>query len=142
MAVDSKAQTHWSGDLSSGSGHTTLASSGVAGFDINWTARSEGGALVTTPEELLAAAHSSCFAMAFSNALSKNGTPPTDLNVSAVVSFVPGTGVTSSVLTVEGAVLGIDEGAFATIAADAMANCPVSKALTGIDIRLASATLL
>ena len=142
MAVESKAQTLWHGDLLSGGGHTKLASSGVAEFDVNWTARSEGSATVTTPEELLAAAHSSCFAMAFSNELSENGTPPTEVNVSAVVSFVPGTGVTSSALTVAATVPGIDAETFAKIADSAKANCPVSKALAGVDISLESATLV
>ena len=141
MPVDSKAQTRWNGDLLSGSGHTKLASSGAAEFDVNWTARSQGSASVTTPEELLAAAHSSCFAMAFSNELSQNGTPPTEVNVSAVVSFVPGTGVTTSVLSVSATVPGIDEETFARIAGEASTNCPVSKALAGVEISLDVATL-
>lgn len=141
MAVESKANTTWSGDLTGGAGRTRLGSSGAAEFAINWTARSEGSDAVTTPEELLAAAHSSCYAMAFSNALGKNGTPPVALNVSAVVTFVPGTGVTTSVLSVEADVPGLDADAFATMAADAKDNCPVSKALAGVEISLASAVL-
>lgn len=139
--VDSNASTVWRGDLQSGSGHTRLESSGVAEFDVNWTARSEGSTTVTTPEELLAAAHSACFSMAFSAGLAQNGTPPEQLDVSAKVSFVPGTGVTQSVLTVTGIVPNIDADKFRELAEDAKANCPVSKALAGIEIILDSAVL-
>lgn len=141
MAVSSKAHTTWSGDLPTGSGHTKLASSGVADFDINWTSRSEGGASAVTPEELLAAAHSSCFSMALSHALGENGTPPTELAVDASVTFVPGEGVTSSVLTVVATVPGLSSDEFKAFAEDAKSNCPVSKALAGVDISLESVTL-
>lgn len=141
--VDSTASTVWRGDLHSGSGHTRLESSGLAEFDVNWTARSErgGDSSVTTPEELLAAAHSSCFSMAFSLGLAENGTPPDQLDVSAKVTFVAGQGVTRSVLTVTGVVPGLDAEKFRELAEDAKANCPVSKALAGIEIVLDSAVL-
>jgi osmotically inducible protein OsmC len=141
MSVDSTSHTTWSGDLPTGSGHTTLVSSGAADFDINWTARSAGGGGVVTPEELLAAAHSSCYSMALSNALGENGTAPTELAVDAVVTFKPGVGVTASALTVVATVPGLSAEEFATFAEDAKANCPVSKALAGVEISLAGVTL-
>ncbi|WP_210479510.1 OsmC family peroxiredoxin [Naasia sp. SYSU D00948] len=139
--VDNTASTVWRGDLQSGSGHTRLETSSVAEFDVNWKARSEGDTSVTTPEELLAAAHSSCFSMAFSLGLAQNGTPPEQLDVSAKVTFVPGEGVTRSVLTVTGTVPGLEPERFRELAEDAKANCPVSKALAGIEIVLDSAVL-
>jgi len=139
--VDSKASTVWQGDLFSGSGRARLDSSSAGEFDVNWKARAEGGGSTTTPEELLAAAHSACFSMQFSNGLAQNGTPPERLDVSAVVSFVPGTGVTRSAITVVGRVPNLDADKFAELAEDAKANCPVSKALAGIDIVLESVSL-
>jgi lipoyl-dependent peroxiredoxin len=140
MAVDSKASTVWQGDLTGGSGRTRLESSSAGEFDVNWRARSTGDGNTTTPEELLAAAHSACFSMAFSNGLAQNGTPPERLNVSAVVSFVPGEGVTRSALTVSGRVPGLDGDKFAQLAEDAKENCPISKALA-IEIVLESVSL-
>ncbi|GMA37587.1 hypothetical protein GCM10025876_37910 [Demequina litorisediminis] len=89
MAIHSKASTVWKGGLADGSGTTALAS-GVATVGVNWKARSEGSETTTTPEELLAAAHASCYAMALSHALGENGTPPTEISVEAEVTFVPG----------------------------------------------------
>jgi len=141
MAVNSKASTVWQGDLTSGSGRTKLDSSSAAEFDVNWRARSTGDANTTTPEELLAAAHSACFSMAFSNGLAQNGTTAERLDVSAVVSFVPGTGVTRSALTVVGRVPGLDAEKFEELAEEAKENCPVSKALAGVEIVLDSVSL-
>jgi osmotically inducible protein OsmC len=141
MAVSSKAHTNWSGDLPSGSGHTSLVSSGVADFDINWNSRSAGGASAVTPEELLAAAHSSCYVMALSKDLGENGTAPTELSVDAEVTFVPGEGVTTSVLTVVATVPGLSADKFAKFAEDAKDHCPVSQALAGVKITLGSVTL-
>ncbi|WP_084078337.1 OsmC family peroxiredoxin [Demequina sp. NBRC 110057] len=141
MAVHSKASTVWKGSLTEGSGTTALAS-GVATVGVNWKARSEGSATTTTPEELLAAAHASCYAMALSNALGEKGTPPTEISVEAEVTFVPGEGVTQSVLTVKASVPGLDQVGFGEVAEDAKENCPVSKALAGVQISLESATLL
>lgn len=139
-AIASAAHNTWSGDLMSGAGRTSVASSALPEFPVNWKARSEGSATTTTPEELLAAAHASCYSMALSNALGGNGTPATSLDVDAVVTFVPGTGITTSVLSVSGVVPGIDAEAFATFAADAKANCPVSQALSGVEISLGTVT--
>lgn len=140
MSVASKSHSTWSGDLPTGKGHTSLVSSGTVDFDIDWKSRSAGGGSAVTPEELLAAAHSSCYAMALSHALGENGTPPTDVSVDAVVSFVPGEGVKSSALTVVATVPGVSADEFAKFAEDAKANCPVSQALAGIDITLDSVT--
>lgn len=136
MSVTSKATTTWQGSLFEGSGEVAFDSSHQGPFAVNWKARSEGSDSTTTPEELIAAAHSACFSMAFSNALSQNGTPPESLQVNAAVAFVPGTGITGSHLTVSATVPGLDEAKFAELAADAKANCPVSKALAGIEITL------
>ncbi|MDO9398976.1 MAG: OsmC family protein [Herbiconiux sp.] len=136
MAVTSESTTVWRGDLQSGSGTTTLDSSGAGTFAVNWKARSEGAESVTTPEELLGAAHASCFSMAFSNALAQFGTTPESLQTTAAVTFVPGTGITGSHLLVSAVVPGIDEADFQRIAEEAKAGCPVSQALAGIPITL------
>jgi len=90
----------------------------------------------TVPEELIAAAHSSCFSMAFSNALAQNGTPPESIDTTASVTFTPGTGITGSHLNVNAVVPGLEREDFDRIAADAKVNCPVSQALAGIEITL------
>ncbi|MEA4944552.1 MAG: OsmC family peroxiredoxin [Propionicimonas sp.] len=136
MSVTSTAHTSWSGSLFEGSGTVGFDSSGIGSFDVNWKARSEGSSSVTTPEELIAAAHSSCYSMAFSNALAQNGTPPTSLTTTAKVSFVPGTGITGSHLEVEAVVPGLDAETFAQLAEGAKTGCPVSQALAGIEITL------
>jgi osmotically inducible protein OsmC len=136
MAVTSEATTLWFGDLTSGSGTTSLDSSDAGEFPVTWAARSEGAVGLTTPEELLGAAHSACYSMAFSNALASNGTPPESLQVTAAVTFVPGEGITGSHLLVSAKVPGLAEGDFQRLAEEAKAGCPVSKALTGIPITL------
>ncbi|CAN5167573.1 OsmC family peroxiredoxin [soil metagenome] len=136
MSVTSEATTLWFGDLFHGKGTTSLDSSDAAEFPITWAARSAGEAGITTPEELLGAAHSACFAMAFSNGLASNGTPPESLQVTAAVTFEPGTGITGSHLLVSAKIPGLAEADFQRLAADAKANCPVSQALAGIPITL------
>ncbi len=136
MSVISTASTAWQGSLFEGAGTVTFDTSGLGTYDVNWKARSEGSNSVTTPEELIAAAHSACFSMAFSAALAKNGTPPSSLNTTAKVTFVPGTGITGSHLTVTATVPGLDAATFDELAASAKANCPVSQALAGIDITM------
>ena len=128
--TDRKATTVWSGTLFEGSGETTFESSGIGTYPVSWPARTEEPNGKTSPEELIAGAHSACFSMAFSNILAKNETPADRLEVSAVVTFVPGTGITTSALTVVGTIPGIDEAKFQELAAEAKANCPVSKALS------------
>lgn len=136
MAITSEATTLWFGDLTSGSGTTSLDSSDAAEFPVNWKARSAGEAGTTTPEELLGAAHSACYSMAFSNALAGAGFPPESLQVTAAVTFQPGEGITGSHLLVSAKIPGITDADFQRLAEDAKANCPVSKALAGIPITL------
>jgi osmotically inducible protein OsmC len=128
--TDRKATTVWSGPLLTGAGTVTLESSGIGSYDVSWASRAEEANGKTSPEELIAGAHSACFSMAFSNALAKNETPAERLETSAVVTFIPGTGITKSALSVVGTVPGIDEAKFLELADDAKANCPVSQALS------------
>jgi osmotically inducible protein OsmC len=136
MALTSEATTLWFGDLQTGSGTTSLDSSDAAEFPVSWQARSVGEVGKTNPEELLGAAHSACFSMAFSAALAGNGTPPESLQVTAAITFVPGEGIKGSHLLVSAKVPGIGDDDFQKLAADAKANCPVSQALAGIPITL------
>ena len=136
MTATSEASTAWKGTLFEGSGTVTLDSSHSGTFDVNWKARSEGSDTTTTPEELIAAAHSSCFSMAFSLELTNNGTPPESIETTASVTFKPGVGITGSHLNVNAVVPGLDQADFDRIAEIAKANCPVSKALAGVEITL------
>lgn len=136
MALTSEATTLWFGDLMSGSGTTSLDSSDAAEFPVSWKARSEGETGRTNPEELLGAAHSACYSMAFSNALAKAGFPPESLQVTAAVTFQPGEGITGSHLLVSAKVPGISEADFQRLAEEAKTGCPVSKALAGVTITL------
>jgi osmotically inducible protein OsmC len=117
-----------------GSGRIDTTGSGaLGGLDVTWASRSEPDESGrTSPEELIAAAHATCFSMALSFGLANAGTPPEQLSTSATVSFQPGEGITKIALVVEGRVPGIDENAFKDAAEGAKANCPVSKALTGV----------
>ena len=115
MALDSKASAHWEGDLMSGAGTVTLDSGAADTFDVDWKARSEDHGGKTSPEELIAAAHATCFSMALSHALGQAGTPPSFLDVNATATFVPGTGITQMVLTLAGEV---EEGYRAAEASD------------------------
>ena len=128
-----RATATWEGNLADGHGKAELESGVASGLDVNWRARTEGGA-VTSPEELLAAAHAACFSMALSHELSQAGSEPTRLSVAAAVSFDPvegGFGVTKSHLKVRGVVPGIDPDAFEQAAQGAAAGCPISGALRG-----------
>ncbi len=136
MATTRSAHTVWEGSLIEGKGLVTFDSSGIGEQPVSWASRAEQANGKTSPEELIAAAHSSCFSMALSNGLTKAGTPPTRLLTSADVTFQPGTGITGIHLTVEGQVPGLDSAAFVAAAEDAKANCPVSQALTGTTITL------
>ncbi|UNX56171.1 OsmC family peroxiredoxin [Georgenia sp. TF02-10] len=136
-ALVSKASTTWTGNLFDGSGQTRLDSSGAATFDVNWKARSEEHGSTTNPEELLGAAHATCFSMAFANELDGNGTPPTRVQTAAEVTFDAGGPRISGIhLTVEAQVDGISEDDFQRIAEAAKQGCPVSQALTGTEITL------
>jgi osmotically inducible protein OsmC len=132
--ADRTAHVTWSGSLMEGSGTITSVESGAFGpLDVTWAARAEDdSAGLTSPEELIAAAHAACFSMALSHGLAGAGTPPEKLETSATLTFVPGTGITKVALTVRGTVPGIDEAAFLEAAEGARVNCPVSKALASV----------
>jgi osmotically inducible protein OsmC len=119
-----------------GAGNTTLDSSGLGNFDVTWKARAEAAEGKTSPEELIAAAHSACFSMAFSNALAQAGHTAEEINTKADVTFQPGTGITGSHLTLAARVPGISPDDFQRLAEEAKTGCPVSAALTGIEITL------
>lgn len=136
MPTTRTANAHWEGSLTEGAGRVSLDSSGLGTYDVTWAARAEEPQGKTSPEELIAAAHSSCFSMALSGGLAKAGTPPTALDTRADVEFTPGTGITGVHITVVGTVEGISEEQFVEAAETAKANCPVSKALTGTTITL------
>jgi osmotically inducible protein OsmC len=124
----------WEGDLGSGKGKAELASGAAPEFDVTWKGRVEGVGGMTSPEELLAAAHASCFSMALSHELSEGGNPPDRLSVEAAVSIEPvegGFAVKRSELSVRGSVPGIDAAAFEEAARAAGDGCPISGALKG-----------
>jgi lipoyl-dependent peroxiredoxin len=131
MALKSTGRTHWEGNLFEGSGTASLESGAAGPMQVTWKARTEDHGGLTSPEELIAAAHSSCYSMAFSNTLAKNDTPPTSLDVTATATFVPGEGITTMELTVVGDVDGISEEKFQELANVAKDGCPVSQALAG-----------
>ena len=131
--MQSRATAQWEGDLMTGKGRTSAASGIFRDAGLTWKARTEGVASATTPEELLAASHASCFSMALSNGLAKGGHPAKRLETSCVVEFGPKQGggfeVKSSALEVKGWVAGIDQAAFGKAAEDAKNGCPISSAL-------------
>jgi osmotically inducible protein OsmC len=148
MAEIRTATVVWNGGLTDGSGMITYLSSGaVTRLPVSWASRTSAHEGLTSPEELLAAAHASCFSMALSARLARNGTPPTQLDVRAEVTFDNASGgwkVTTSKLSVSGSVPGIDAAAFERLADDAKDNCPISQALKGnvelsVEATLASA---
>ena len=129
------ATATWNGSLLEGSGSITSFESGAIGtLPVSWPRRSESHDGSTSPEELLAAAHASCFAMALSGGLARNNTPATKLDVSATVTFEKveaGWRVTKSALTLKGDVAGLDAAKFAELAEAAKGGCPISAALAG-----------
>jgi len=131
------ANTEWDGDLAHGRGAVTGASGALGELPVTWASRTERSEGKTSPEELIAAAHSSCFSMALAHGLTQAGNQPEHLEVSAKVTLDERDGaptVTSSELTVSGRVPGIDQAAFAQAADDAGKNCPISRALGGVQI--------
>ncbi|MFF8710693.1 OsmC family protein [Streptomyces sp. NPDC015184] len=138
MATTRQAHTVWDGNLIEGKGVVTFDSSGIGEFDVSWPSRAEQANGKTSPEELIAAAHSSCFSMALAHGLASAGTPSTQLTTTADVTFQPGTGITGIHLTVQGTVPGLDEAGFVAAAENAKTNCPVSQALTGTTITLSA----
>ena len=139
------ARTAWNGTLQEGSGRTELVSSGLGTFDVSWPKRTSDQADgSTSPEELIAAAHASCFSMALSGTIAKAGGTPQSLDVRADVGFGPdeargGFMITGIRLTVRGRVDGLDAAGFEEAAQGAKVGCPVSKALTGVQIDLDAA---
>ncbi len=143
MAAERTANVTWSRSLLEGSGTIESVGSGAFGpLDVTWASRTEEPDGRTSPEELIAAAHASCFSMALSHGLAQAGTPPDRLETSATVTFVPGTGITKSALTVRGSVPGMDEDAFRSAAEAAKEGCPVSKALAAVPEITLDAALL
>ena len=139
MATTRTANAHWEGSLFEGAGTVSLDSSGLGQFDVTWLSRAEDPDGRTSPEELIAATHSSCFSMALSNVLTKGGHAPQAIDTRAEVDFVPGTGITEIRLTTRGRVDGMSSEDFAAAAEDARANCPVSKALAATPITIDAA---
>ena len=133
MATTSTASTHWEGSLMEGAGTTQLSTSGVATFDVAWAKRAEAGAGTTNPEELIAAALATCYSMALSNGLAKNGTTATSIDTVVDVDFVPGTGITGATIKVKADVPGLTADEFQKFAEDTKENCPVSQALSGVE---------
>jgi osmotically inducible protein OsmC len=136
MATTRIATTNWEGSLMEGAGNVSLDSSGVGKFDVSWPSRAEEPNGRTSPEELIAAAHSSCFSMALSHGLAGAGTPPESVETQAAVTFQPGEGITGIALSVKARVPGISAEDFQAAATTAKENCPVSKALAGAPITL------
>jgi osmotically inducible protein OsmC len=135
------ARTGWTGTLENGSGQVEMTSSGVGTYEVSFPRRAaEDAGGFTSPEELIAAAHSACYAMQLSALIGQAGGTPQALDVQADVSLGPdpagGFRLTGIKLTVRGEVEGLDAAQFAKVAEDAKAGCQVSKALTGVDIAL------
>ena len=129
MATESRASTVWQGNLTEGSGTTTPASGAFPEVEVSWASRTERAAGKTSPEELLAAAHASCYCMALSHELDQAGNAPERLEATASVEFVPGEGVMGSHIVVKGTVPGMDQAQFEEFAKSAGQNCPISGAL-------------
>jgi osmotically inducible protein OsmC len=133
--ADRQASTTWEGPLATGSGQLEFLSSGAGPYPVTWASRVEKADGRTSPEELLAAAHASCFSMALSAGLGRGGNPPERLHVTATVSLDPKEGggfqVTKSHVEVTGKVPGLDQAAFASAVATAAEGCPISGAIKG-----------
>jgi osmotically inducible protein OsmC len=136
VATTRNAACEWQGSLTEGSGRVSLDSSGLGTFDVTWASRAEDPNGRTSPEELIAAAHASCFSMSFASRLAKAGHPASMLNTHAEVDFQPGEGITGIRLRVSGEAPGMDADGFRGWAEDAKANCPVSQALASVPITL------
>jgi osmotically inducible protein OsmC len=136
MATTRSAKALWEGSLLEGRGTVEMASSGIGTFPITWASRAESPEGRTSPEELIAAAHASCFSMALSSGLAKSGNPAEYLDTSVEVDFQPGVGITEIRITLSGAAEGLDATGFAEAAETAKTNCPVSKALAAVPISL------
>jgi lipoyl-dependent peroxiredoxin len=142
MAVESSASATWDGELSRGRGSVRPASGAFAELPLTWRQRAESRESGTSPEELLAAAHAGCFAMALSFGLESAGRIPERLQTRAVVAFQAGKGILWISLSVRAQVPEMDEADFLRVAEAAKVNCPVSQALAGVPIALGEATLI
>jgi lipoyl-dependent peroxiredoxin len=131
--AERQARVQWEGSLQEGSGELEFASSGIGRYPVTWASRVHEPAGRTSPEELLAASHAACYAMALSATLGGSGNPPQRLDVTATVSLNPKEGggfqVTSSALEVRGVVPGLDQAGFQNLAEQAEKGCPISNAL-------------
>jgi lipoyl-dependent peroxiredoxin len=137
MATERKAEVVWHGNLTHGDGTIVSATSGaLPQLPVSWASRSEEPNGKTSPEELIAAAHAACFAMALSHGLAEAGFTAETLSTSSTVTFEPGVGITTAHLTVRGDVPGMSADDFRAAAEDAKAGCPVSQALAGVKITL------
>jgi len=137
MATERRADVLWRGDLEHGEGTILSNTSGaLPQLAVSWPSRAEAPNGKTSPEELIAAAHAACFAMALSHELAQMGHTAERLETSATVTFQPGEGIKSSALTVRGSVPGLTAGEFDRAAQAAKVGCPVSQALAGIEISL------
>ncbi len=136
--MDRHANAAWKGGLKDGTGTIDAQSGALTGLPYSFKSRfeDETGRSGTNPEELIAAAHAGCYAMQLSHFLAENGTPAQSLQAKAVVTLIPGTGITKSALTLTGNVPGIDAGKFSELAEKAKNECPVSKALGAIEVTL------
>jgi osmotically inducible protein OsmC len=135
MAATRTAEAHWEGSLKEGGGEVKLASSGIGTYPVSWPARTEQPNGMTSPEELIAAAHSTCFSMSVANELVLAGNAaPTTVDTRAEVTFQPGKGITGIKLFVSAAVPDIDADAFQAAVSAAEQNCPVSRALAATPI--------
>jgi osmotically inducible protein OsmC len=142
MATDRTARVTWRGNLLEGNGTIDAVGSGAFGpLDVSWPSRAEEPNGLTSPEELIAAAHASCYSMALAHGLAQEGTPPAQLDTSATVTFQPGEGIIAIALSVVGTVPGVDAAGFETAAAAAKDGCPVSQALAGVPEITVNATL-
>lgn len=133
------AQAHWEGSLMEGQGEVEFLNSTLGSVEVDWRSRAGETEGRTSPEELIAAAHSACYSMALSHALAGNGTPPATVDTRADVTFVPGEGITRILLTVRASVPGLAAEKFDAFAQGAKTGCPVSAALTGTTIELDAA---
>lgn len=139
MATTRTANAHWEGSLKEGKGTVTFESSKIGTYDVSWPARAEAPNGLTSPEELIAAAHSTCYSMALSHALSQAGHTVEHIDTTAAVTFAPGQGITGIALRTRATVPGLPAEDFVRFAEDAKTNCPVSAALTGTTITLDAA---
>ena len=137
MATVRRAEVEWIGGLKDGEGKIVSTTTGaLPELEVTWNGRVNEDQTITSPEELLAAAHASCYAMQFSSGLVRAGREPEEMTVSAEVSFEVGVGITTSALTVRVVVDGLTDDEIREIAAAGEGQCPVSRALAGVDITL------